>query len=234
MNSILFSLRILKTEYTKTKFKNIDKSRFPQLLNKLFETEAIKDKNNIIQSFKRAGIFPLNSESVDVSRILKNNKFTAKSSTTTNASSNDSMNNSSAPVNFVSPNNNHHNSDNDPSNLNRSRSSHNVDVPSSFASSREAISTLQDVLQDTIISYGSDDDDDNNNNDDDDDNDVDDNDDEDYIPPKSVFASSKTISSTKTSKSENHQLVASKKSNKRKVSWDLSSTDSTEEGNFYI
>ncbi len=242
----MFLLSILKVEYTKTKFKNIGKSQFPQLLNKLFESEAIKNKNNIIQSFKRAGIFPLDPSSVDVSRILKNNKSTTNSSTTatnssttatnssttaTNTTNNDSINNSSTSVNFVRTNNNHHSDDNDPPNVNIPRSSHNTDVVPPFASYRQAISTLEDVLQNPIISYSSDNDDDNED------------DDEDYIPPKSISTPSITVSSSKkqiskskkTCQSENDQLTSSRKSGKRKkVSWDFSSTDSTDEGNFYI
>jgi hypothetical protein len=246
VRSIIFLLSILKIEYTKTKFKNIGKSKFPQLLNKLFETEAIKNKNNLIQSFKRTGIFPFDPSSVDVSRILKNNKFTAKSSTNTttsstitttsstttttpstttaNATNNDSINNSSTSVNFIPTNNNHYRNDNDPSNVNMPRSSHNTDIIPSFASYRQAISTLDDVLQNSIISYSSGSDDDN------------DDDDDDYVPPKSILTPSITISSSKkTSQSANDQLTSSRKSDKRKkVSWDFSSTDSTDEGNFYI
>ncbi|CAF3166789.1 unnamed protein product [Rotaria sp. Silwood2] len=242
-----FLLSILKIEYTKTKFKNIGKSQFPQLLNKLFETKAIKNKNNLIQSFKRTGIFPFDPSSVDVSRILKNNKSTPKSSTntttfstttttpstttttsstttttpsttTTNATNNDSINNSSTSVNFIPTNNNHHYNDNDPFNVNMPRSSHNTDIVPSFASYRQVISTLEDVLQNSIISYSNGSDDDND-------------DDEDYVPPKSILTPSITISSSKkTSQSENDQFTSSRKSDKRKkVSWDLSSTDSTDE-----
>ncbi|CAF1521924.1 unnamed protein product, partial [Adineta steineri] len=273
---------ILKGEYTKTKFKNIGKSKFPQLLNKLFETKAIKNKNNIIQSFKRAGIFPLDPSSVNVSRILKNNKSTTTSSTTTttissttttntpstitttssttttntpstitntpsttttntpsttttntpstittNTINNDSINNSFTSVNFIPTNNNHHYNNNDPPNVNMPRSSHNTDIVPLSTSYRQAISALEDALQNSVVSYSS-------INDDDDDND----DDEDYVPPKSILNSSITQSSSnnqvskskKTSESENDRLTSSRKSDKRKrVSWDFSSTDSTEE-----
>ncbi|CAF4189075.1 unnamed protein product, partial [Rotaria sordida] len=170
---------ILQDEYTRTKFKSINKTRFPQLLNQLFETEAIKNKNNIIKSFMRTGIFPLNPQSIDYSRILKNNESVINSSntTTTNTTNNNSMNNSSVPVNFVSSNNNHSNTDDDSSNINTFSSFNNA--ASSFASSQEAISTLDRVLQETIILNNSDDEID-------DDNKSDNDDDEDYVPTGST------------------------------------------------
>jgi hypothetical protein len=83
MNFKLLPLRILQDEYVRTKFKSINKTRFPQLLNQLFETEAIKNKNNIIKSFMRTGIFPLNPNSIDHSRILQNNESVVDSSSVT-------------------------------------------------------------------------------------------------------------------------------------------------------
>jgi len=83
MNFKLLPLRILQDEYVRTKFKSINKTRFPQLLNQLFETEAIKNKNNIIKSFMRTGIFPLNPNSIDHSHILQNNESVVDSSSVT-------------------------------------------------------------------------------------------------------------------------------------------------------
>ena len=129
MKLISFPLRILKDEYARTNFKSVNKSRFSDLLNQLFETKAIKNKNNIIKSFMRAGVFPLNPKPIDHSRI---NEFFADSSTTTH---NNSANNSSISVNFVSSNNNYDDADTSSSNLNTFYSFNNA--ASSFASSQE-------------------------------------------------------------------------------------------------
>ncbi|CAF5020642.1 unnamed protein product, partial [Rotaria sp. Silwood1] len=180
----------------------------------------------------RAGIFPLNPKSIDYSRILQNNESVIDSSsttTTTNTTNNNSMNNSSAPINLVSPSNNYHNTDDSLSDLNTFSSFNNA--ASSFASSQEAISSLDRVLQETTILNNSDDEID-------DDNTSDNDDDEDYVPTGSTFASSKNVEYTKkqTSKSKilpqrkNYQLTSSRKSNRRKkVTLDLSSFDSTDQ-----
>ncbi|CAF1530307.1 unnamed protein product, partial [Rotaria sordida] len=147
----------------------------------------------------RTGIFPLNPQSIDYSRILKNNESVINSSntTTTNTTNNNSMNNSSVPVNFVSSNNNHSNTDDDSSNINTFSSFNNA--ASSFASSQEAISTLDRVLQETIILNNSDDEID-------DDNKSDNDDDEDYVPTGSTSASSKNVAYTKKQTSKSKSL----------------------------
>ena len=236
MKLISFPLRILKDEYTRTNFKSVNKSRFPYLLNQLFETKAIKNKNNIVKSFMRAGVFPLNPKSIDHSRILQNNEFFADSSTTTNTTHNNSANNSSIPVNFVSSNNNYDDADTSSSNLNTFYSFNNA--TSSFASSQEAIFTLDRVLQESIILNNNDDESDDNS--DEDDND----DDKDYVPTRSISTSSKTVASIRkpTPKSKtllkrkNHRLTSSRESNKgKKVTLDLSNFDFIDQdGNFCL
>ncbi|CAF3321377.1 unnamed protein product, partial [Rotaria sp. Silwood2] len=105
------------------------------------ETKAIKNKNNLIQSFKRTGIFSFDPSSVDVSRILKNNKSTHKSSTntttfstTTTTPSTTTTTSSTTTTTPSTTTTNHHYNDNDPSNVNMPRSSHNTDIVPSFAS----------------------------------------------------------------------------------------------------
>jgi hypothetical protein len=78
-------------EYNRTHNNIIGKARFPSLLKQLWETDAIQTKNNIIKSFMKAGVFPLNSKSIDHSRILQNT--TAAMTTPSNDNDNNNNNN---------------------------------------------------------------------------------------------------------------------------------------------
>jgi hypothetical protein len=68
-----FFYRILKDEYMRTRFQNIGKDKFPSLLNQLWISDPIGTKTNLIKSFMKAGIFPYNPNSINRSRIIKNN-----------------------------------------------------------------------------------------------------------------------------------------------------------------
>ena len=62
----------MKNEYKRTRNKIVGKSRFPGLLSQLWTKDAIKDKTNIIKSFMKTGMFPLNPASIDRVKILNN------------------------------------------------------------------------------------------------------------------------------------------------------------------
>ena len=70
-DGVRFSRSILKFEYNRTRNKTITKERFAPLLLKLWETNAVQAKTNAVKSFMKAGVFPLNPQSIDRSRILK-------------------------------------------------------------------------------------------------------------------------------------------------------------------
>ena len=53
----------------------MNKIKFPVLVKQLFETDAIKNKTNLVKSFLKAGIFPFNPNAIDRSHILQNNEF---------------------------------------------------------------------------------------------------------------------------------------------------------------
>ncbi|CAF1403252.1 unnamed protein product, partial [Didymodactylos carnosus] len=62
---------ILSEYYKSTHNKNISKAIFPVLLNKLWQSEAMK-KSNVIKGFMKAGIYPLDKDNINYSRLLKN------------------------------------------------------------------------------------------------------------------------------------------------------------------
>src|SRR5438094_599654 len=64
MNVLQFPHRILKDEYTHTHFKSIGKAQFPSLLNRMWTSDPIGTKTNIVKSFMKAGIFPFNQKSI--------------------------------------------------------------------------------------------------------------------------------------------------------------------------
>lgn len=68
-----FFYRILKDEYMRTRFQNIGKDKFPSLLKQLWISDPIGTKTNLIKSFMKAGVFPYNPNSINRSRIIKNN-----------------------------------------------------------------------------------------------------------------------------------------------------------------
>lgn len=219
--------RILKDEYTRTKFKNIGKDRFPSLLNKLWNTDAIKTKINLVKSFMKTGVFPLNSSSINHSRILQSvSAIPSSSHVLVDRSDNDLVSGSSTSngLQVLS---------NTASSFVNSTEIVQARAPS-FGLVNEAVPFLDKVLQETMISDNCDDDDD----------DEEEDDDEDYLPPESISTSSITMTSTgKQERSQqpalsnnNHGKTSSQTNNKRKnVSWDLTNFDDTDEdGNLSI
>ncbi|CAF1329785.1 unnamed protein product [Didymodactylos carnosus] len=66
---------ILSEYYRTSRYKNVTKDIFPTLLNKLFNSSAVR-KVNIIKGFMNTGIYPLNRRSINSAKILKcNNKI---------------------------------------------------------------------------------------------------------------------------------------------------------------
>lgn len=189
INVMKFLARFLKGEYTRTKYKTIDKARFPSLLMELWSSDVMRIKTNIIKSFMKAGVFPLNPHAIDRSRILKGNKpLTAFPSTVANAASDvsnlNSTTNLSSLHNLTSLNDNSDVDENCGPVINAAPSS-----PLTFSaptSSREAIAILDQVLEETISNPGDEGEDD----------------DEEYIPPKTYSSSSKTILPAKKLNSE--------------------------------
>ena len=80
MMFIFLCLRILKQEYVRTNNQTITKSRFPSLLSQLWNWDPLQTKTNLIKSFMRSGVFPLNPNAIDRSKILKNNSQVSTSS----------------------------------------------------------------------------------------------------------------------------------------------------------
>jgi hypothetical protein len=142
LNHLEISFRILKDEYERTRYQVILKARFPSLLSKLWATDAIKVKNNMVKSFMKAGVFPFNPNSIDRSRILQSSASSTTTpfdlpsrATSTDQASETTRASDSAPIV----------ADRDKVPGDRST----VHAVSSFASSREAISSLNDVLEQT-------------------------------------------------------------------------------------
>jgi hypothetical protein len=246
--------RILNDEYTRTHFKNIGKSEFPSLLKQMWTSDPIGMKTNLLKSFIKAGIFPFNPNSIERSRIMKNNTNVDKykSSVSTN-SAND---NQTTTINIPS--------------------SHQA-TTSSFTSSHQAIATLDRVLEETksinsdIEDLNDDEGDAGNDLNDDagdagkdlnddvgdagkdlnddagdagedlNDDEDDDSKDEEYCPPKSTFTSSKSVSFNKQQKSQpgktvttkDHQpvLLRQQKKRKRKSSNMIGFDTSEDDGN---
>ncbi|CAF4627833.1 unnamed protein product [Rotaria sp. Silwood2] len=146
--------KILKNEYRLTHNNTVGKVRFPALLSQLWATNAIKQKTNIVKSFMKTGIFPLNPTSIDWSKILQDKTSMDISSSTdaTTTCFNDQMNKSNSRSIFnISnvPDNNNDSSITDPS-------INNILIPtatitSDFDSSPQAISALDRVLDETTL-----------------------------------------------------------------------------------
>ncbi|CAF1550300.1 unnamed protein product, partial [Adineta ricciae] len=210
--------KILKDEYKRTHDKTINKARFPTLLNQLWQTDAINRKTNLIKSFMRAGVFPLNKQAIDVSRILKSSTSNTTSSATTDLHQND-ITNTTLPYSRTQP-------VGLSTLLVSGHSSSTHFYASSFATSQRAILTLNQVLDDTTLNNNdsrdnnednmvldedidgfhdkNDDDDDDDDDDDNDDNDHDDSD-ESYTPE----SSSKALGKRKRSPSETIRIDTS-------------------------
>lgn len=152
ISSIVAFCRVLRNEYRQTRNQSIRKARFPSLLSQLWKTKAITNKTNIVKSFIKAGVFPLDPASVDRSRLLRN----SPSSDTPPTGDQNSVLANSLPVVVVPtitasiPSLNGHR-----------QSSNTITIPVvdsfSFTTSHEAISALDTVLE--HISSTTDDDD---------------------------------------------------------------------------
>ena len=216
--------RILKGEYVRTNNKVIGKSRFPSLLSDLWKTDVDKTKTNLVKSFMKAGVFPFNPNSIDRSRILKTNNNIAKSSSsisTTMPTVN--PDNSSSEGGDISPINTNHRITSDQ--LSMPNNTFSKSSKSGFSSSHEAISALDQILQQTVS---------NDNDDDDEDPDFLPNDDHNLSPidvSSSIKHNSRVKQSTNTmSSSEVHpsqQQGKRKKGSTRLISFDTSDEDGT-------
>ena len=146
------SFRILKSEYTRTNNKVIGKARFPSLLTELWNMDAVKTKINLVKSFMKADVSEFNPNAIDRSRILRSNTSIAASSlnigtTTLNSHLVDSSLGPSASSTLT---NNDQTISYERSMLNNGSSESSI---TSFASSHEAISALNRVLQETITVF---------------------------------------------------------------------------------
>lgn len=192
-NLSIFFYRILRDEYTRTNFKNVGKAQFPSLLKRLWTNDPIGTKTNVIKSFMKAGIFPFNPNSIDRSRILKNNTDIEKTTLKVPISS---VNNDQAST-IQNP-------------------SDSQAMMNSFATSHQAIASLDRILKDTTSNNDTIEDfngcanDDHDDDDDDEDEDQDDDQDDEYIPPKPNVNSSKSTSSNKQNKVQSHKITTTK------------------------
>ncbi|CAF3356891.1 unnamed protein product [Rotaria socialis] len=132
--------------------KTINKNRFPSLLKQLWQTEAIKAKTNIVKSFMKAGVFPLNSKSIDRSRVIKN--VTSNKDSSANVLTNNNQTNGSSSVIVVEISDDDSFIDNNYPRMHSTTASSRPGF-SSFASSRDAITALDQVLEDTISNNSS-------------------------------------------------------------------------------
>ncbi|CAF3192699.1 unnamed protein product, partial [Rotaria sp. Silwood2] len=212
---------ILKNEYQRTRNKTVGKSRFPALLSQLWKTDAITEKTNILKSFMKTGIFPLNPASIDWSKILQDTttcvNVNISSPTVTATCFNNEMNNSndiSASDVSTASNNNH----TDVTNPSINVSNTTVTAISSFDSSIQAISVLDQVLNETILSH--------------------DDEDEDYLPNRSTGTSIDTVTLSsnqqsclqQSSTSQGQQPIKSRRSyRKRKTRPKIIGIDSLDE-----
>ena len=149
--------RILKDEYNRTRNRVIGKAQFPSLLKKLWKTNAVQ-KTNIVKSFMKAGVFPLNSNAIDRSRVLKNSDSTTSSlDTRSTISLVNSRNNSSTTINPKDSNTG--GSTNTSAQIVISSTPTVNRVVPTFTSSRQAVSYLDRVIEEMM---SGDDDDDSN------------------------------------------------------------------------
>lgn len=186
-NFLFFFRRILKAEYNRTNNKTILKAQFPSLLNQLWQTDAIKGKTNIIKSFMKAGVFPLNPNSINHSRLIQNSASN-NNSTSNMHTDNAQTSGPSSPVNNDTSDEDNQINENQPQ-INKVASFSHHSYPS-FTTSRAAIDALDKVLENTLSNDGSNE---NNQNDDDDEDE-----DENYVPNRPINKSSiEILSSTR-------------------------------------
>ena len=126
----------------------VGKAQFPSLLKQLWETEAIKGKTNVVKSFMKAGVFPLNPKSIHRSRILKTSTLMGDSSlNATNVPSNNQA--TTSTITNVAVSNTDHRMvvDQEPTDEDESVD---LTIAPPFTTSREAVSFLDLVLEDTM------------------------------------------------------------------------------------
>jgi hypothetical protein len=116
----------------------------------------MKNKTNIIKSFIKAGIFPLNPANINRSRLLQNEEKPTSGAATTNTSSRTTTNEPAdstnvAPLLTVSPVINN-------TNLIVSIQQPSSSISSTFNSSQEAIAMLNLILKDTLPTFDDEDD----------------------------------------------------------------------------
>ena len=152
----------MKNEYQHTRNKIVGKSRFPGLLSQLWTKDAIRDKINIIKSFMKTGIFPLNPASIDRSKILNNATCVNANTSATidpNTYCSDQINSSNDRSAFdvsVALNNNH----TSVKDVSMGNVPNTTDTTiSNFNSSVQAISVLDRVLNETRLSSDAEDED---------------------------------------------------------------------------
>ena len=219
MSNAEVAFRILKEEYTRTRYQVIGKARFPSLLTELWASDAIKTKTNMVKSFMKAGVFPFNPNAIDRSRILRSS---ASSAANQSAAANLTGNNDQTSMTILGSTSaaivdNRDAMPADQSNL------HSI---SSFQSSREAISALNQVLRQTTSFH--------------DDRDSDEEDDRSLFPKQTAVAPSNVVTAARrqTSRSvhsaaaNNNPSVRSRSNAKRKrtVSKIIGFDTSDEEG----
>jgi hypothetical protein len=169
-STLLVFRRVLKEEYNRTRNRVIGKAQFPTLLEKLWKTNAV-EKTNIVRSFMKAGVFPLNSKVIDRSRVLKSSDSTPLSSDTHSI---DPIGNSKKKtLTMINPKDSNGSSSVDANAqvVNSSTSAIRRAAPG-FTSSRQALVYLDRVLEETMCNDDEDDCDADDNHADDDDFDV--------------------------------------------------------------
>lgn len=124
--------RILKDHYLKNQNRTIGKDEFPSLLSKLWTCDSIQAKANLIKSFMKSGIFPLNPHAIDHSRIIQGNSSNFLSSS--NILDDDASSNLDV----------HHSSS-----IEIRSSTTTTTLDPSFSSSHQAIATLERIIEET-------------------------------------------------------------------------------------
>ena len=120
--------------------------------------DPVKTKTNLVKSFMKAGVFPFNPNSIDRSRILKTNTHTTTSSNISITMSSGHLTGSGIGASSSSVVNSYDQTMSNQTLLSNDNSSKSSD--SGFVSYRDAISTLDRVLAETMSSDGNDDEDD--------------------------------------------------------------------------
>ena len=94
--------KCLKSFYEESRFDNVDKIRFPKLLDKLVSSEAFS-RVNAIHGFETCGIFPLNRNKITADKIATSEPLTSASTNDNAPSSSQTRNSSSQPSSSAVP-----------------------------------------------------------------------------------------------------------------------------------